>query len=325
MTAALIGRRVRRRLRPKIGFLRIPAPTLDCVDVVHGGYLTDRRPESLAWCRQRLRALLVDHRVECITLLHLAEEHPAYPELTRGLLDGRRVHASPTAHWRSTLLDPVSGERVERHSSRTRQTFRRKDRKLREHFGGDVVVREMRSPADVEGFIAIASGIGARSYQGGIDVGVRDDVRWRTLLGALAQQNRMSGHVLVAGGEPVAYTLGSIHRSTYTLIATSFLPEHRALSPGAYLLRAVIEELAEKGIATLDFGFGDSEYKRLHGTTCTREHLMRFFGPSPRARTAEALSIAAAAARRMVEPLAERTGIRATVKRAWRRRLEQRA
>lgn len=323
-SSAIIGRLVKRRIPSKIGSLQVPSPKLHSLEIVHGGYLSDGSPESLGWLRSHIETLLLTGRVECVSVLHLSEEHAGYPHIASGLVPGRRPHATTTQHWLAMLVDPETGEKVERHSSKTRRTFRYKDRKLREHFGDDVVIREVRKPADLKEFVAIASSIGARSYQKGINVGVQDNERWNTLIGALEGQDCLSGHVLVAGGTPIAYALGSIYRSTYLLIATSFLPEFRDLSPGAYLLRSIIGELEESGIRILDFGFGDAEYKRLYGNVCVRESLMRFYGVSVRARIAEAINGAASSLNRSLQMLLQDSGFAARVRRMRRRRLEGR-
>ncbi len=323
-SSAIIGRRVRRSIPAKLGFLQVPSPKLDSLEIVHGGYLSDGSSESLAWLHDRLRTLLILGQVECISLLHLSEDHPGYAQLTEGLVPRRKPHLTTTQHWVTRLVDPITGETLERHSAKTRRTFRYKDRKLREHFGDDVSIREVRKPADLKEFIAIASRIGARSYQKSINVGVQDNERWSTLIGSLERQDRLSGHVLLAGGTPIAYALGSIYRSTYLLIATSFLPEYRHLSPGAYLLRSILAELEASGVATLDFGFGDAEYKRLYGNVCVRESLLRFYGVSPRARVAEAVHRATSGLTDRLQAALQGGRFEAQVRRLWRRRLEGR-
>lgn len=324
VSAALIGRRVQRRIPAKLGFLRVPSPKLDGLEIVHGGYLSDGSPESLLWLQKHLRSLLLTRRVECISLLHLGVEHPGHSQLVAGLLPGRRPRVTTTQHWLARLVDPATGEKLERHSSKTRRTFRYKDRKLREHFADDVVIEGVRKPAELPQYISAAASIGARSYQKGINVGVQDDARWNTLIGALAQQDRLSGHLLVAGGTPIAYALGSLYRSTYLLIATSFLPEYRQLSPGAYLLRSILAELEASGVATLDFGFGDAEYKRLYGNVCVRESLLRFYGLSTRARVAEAIHRATSGLTHRLQAALQGGRFEAQVRRVWRRRLEGR-
>lgn len=323
-SSAIIGRLVKRRISSKIGSLQVPSPKLDSLEIVHGGYLSDGSPESLAWLRKHIQTLLLTGRVECVSVLHLGEEHVGYPQIASGLVPGRRPHATTTQHWLALLVDPETGEKVDRHSSRTRKKFRYYDRKLREHFSDDVVVREVRTPSDLKEFVAVASSIGARSYQKGINVGVQDNARWNTLIETLERQDCLSGHLLVAGGTPIAYALGSIYRSTYSLIATSFLPEFRDLSPGAYLLRSIIGELEERGVKTLDFGFGDAEYKRLYGTVCVPESLMRFYGVSIRARIAEAIDGVASGLTRTLQMLLQDSGFAARIRRMRRRRLEGR-
>jgi hypothetical protein len=322
VSAALVGRLVRRRITSRIGYFRVRSPLLDCLDVVYGGCLSDGEPESIRWPAEHLANLLESGRIGCVTLLHLGEDHPSYPTLVRGLVGRRKPIVTPTDHWLATLRDPVTGAIVERHSNRTKRTFRRKNKKLLQHFADDVVVQPVTRLEEVEAFIADAAAIGARGYQGAIGVGVSADSRWNSLIPALARQGFLRGHLLLASGRPIAYALGFVHRGTYTLSATAFDPEFGELSPGEYLLRAVIEELIGMGTATFDFGFGDAAYKRLHGNVCRREALVRFYGNGGSARFSEALERGAGATTRLLRAVLGREGY-GRASRAWRKLLRR--
>jgi hypothetical protein len=324
ISSAIIGRRVRRRIPFRIGLLRLQSPMLECLDVVHGGYLSDGSSESIEWCIEHLRELLAKRTVDCVTLLHLSEKHPAFTRLNSPVLSGRRPEQTTTDHWTTRLIDPVTRQRIDRYSGKVKRNLKRTDRMLTEHFAESLTIRKFKDPFEVKEFIAAASAIGARSYQAGIDVGVQDTERWHTLTGVLARLGRFRGHLLLGANEPIAYVLSAVYRSTGLLVAMAFVPDYRALSPGTFLLRAVMEDLEQDGVLTVDFGFGDSPTKRLHGNACVREAVIRFYGASVRARVAENFGRLAVSLKRWLDELLRRTDLNARVKRLWRRRMEGR-
>lgn len=318
----LVGRRSVGRPSLTLGPLNIPMPRLRTLDITYGG-LEARSATTAAKQATYLRQLLAADDLDCISIHHLPEGTEIAKLLQSGLRwrgDGGPVF---TGHWFSGLNDR-DGQPVHANSSKTRRNFRRKDRKFDDTFNGEVEVRELRSTDEVETLLATAAGIGARSYQAGIGVGVRDNPRWRAILSILAASGDLRGYLLDAGGESVAYAVGSVCGDTCTLMATSFLPEHRQVAPGTYLVRRVIERLQQEQLRWLDFGFGEAPYKELHGTLHRRDMTLHLFANSRAARTARALDIGVKWVDRTARRLLESTGLQDTARRLRRRRGERR-
>jgi CelD/BcsL family acetyltransferase involved in cellulose biosynthesis len=72
--------------------------------------------------------------------------------------------------------------------------------------------------------------------------------------------------VLYVGDEPAAIALTLRSQNAMTCCITSYNQRHAAHSPGTVLLGRIIESAAGLGIATVDLGEGDQEYKRAQMT-----------------------------------------------------------
>ena len=319
----LVGRRSVARPSLTLGPFNIPMPRLRSLDITYGG-LEASSAATAAQQATYLRQLLASDDLDCISIHHLPEDSEIAKLLQPGLRwrgDGGPIL---TGHWFSELNDR-DGQPVHANSSKTRRNFRRKDRKFVETFNDEVEVRELCAPDEVETLLATAAGIGARSYQAGIGVGVRDTPRWRAILSILAANGDLRGYLLDAGGESVAYAVGSVCGDTCTLMATSFLPEHRSVAPGTYLVRRVIERLQQEQLRWLDFGFGEAPYKELHGTLHRRDITLHLFANSRAARIARALDVSVKWADRTARRLLESSGLQDTARRLRRRRAERRS
>ncbi|KUJ82590.1 MULTISPECIES: GNAT family N-acetyltransferase [Microbulbifer] len=283
----LVGRRSRGRHQLSIGPLKIPMPELRRLDITYGGL--ESKDEQVAQLQaDYLRELLQSGTVDCISVHHLPVDSAIGGILQAGLRmpgDGSPIVKK---QWFLQLTDDQK-QPIVTNSAKTRSSQRRQDRKLEKAFSGTVKIREVRDLDQVGRFIEAASEIGAKSYQGSLRIGVTDSRRWHTHLGVLAGIGCLRAYVLEAQDTPIAYAVGSYKHRTYTGIATSFLPEHRNLSPGAYLNRRVIEHLQAEGAMWLDFGFGDASYKQLHGTWQREIVTLHLYSRTPAARVARAL------------------------------------
>jgi ribosomal protein S18 acetylase RimI-like enzyme len=317
--ALLVGRTLRASVAARIGYVPLPTPPLQRLELVYGGIVTDGSAGAGEAVQEYLRSLLLGP-IELIDIHYLDSEHELLPALCGGLLGRPRVTVRREPHHFLALVDPATGERRKQHSRKTRSKFRRRDLVLVEHFGGEVELRTFTDASQTDAFLAQCDRITARSYQAAIGSGVRQVSRWKTIIETLARQGRLRGYVLAARGEPIAYVLGSLFGSRFTLTATAFDPEHRSLSAGQVLLNRVIDELAAERVAVMDLGFGDAEYKRMHATETREEATLHLYGRSAAAAAAfraEWLALGAnAAARRMLG------GWLRVVKRGWRKRLE---
>lgn len=315
--AALIGRRSRRRVAPRMGYLPMHSPALSCLDIVYGGILTDSSRRAVEWTATRLIDVLERERCDAVIISHLDSRHPLISYLA-DRWPMQCVLSEP--HLRLTFPDSYD-DLLRSLSRKHRYNLSRMDRLLARQLGDapmGIVVRGDK----VDEFAARAAAVTNAGYQGELGVGFRAHPAQVAVLRTEADAGRLLCFHLDAGSEMVAYWIGSRYGDVYFGESTAFLPRFRSLSPGSVLLQRVFAYLIAHGVREFDYGFGDAAYKRQFYTDEWTECTITLFSRSMRGRTAWAISAAAsatAAVFQRVDPIVQ------SMKRAWRRRLEKQA
>ena len=207
-----------------------------------------------------------------------------------------------------------------RFSSKTRATLRRKQRKLAEHCGGALDVREYRTAPDMQAFLAHAIPLSRRTYQGRLlGAGLPEGPEAEAEMTRLADAGRVRAYVLMIGDEPASYLYLPVEGRTLVYSHLGYDPAHAALSVGTVLQLEALERLyAEERFSHFDFTEGQGDHKRLFGTHSAQA--CSFFLLRPRLANRAVMSAldgfdwSVAGARRV----AERSGLLSSVRRALR-------
>ena len=160
------------------------------------------------------------------------------------------------------------GEYIATFSSKTRSTFNRKRRKLAEHSGGALDLREFHAESEVEAFMADAVPLSHRTYQTRLlDAGLPEGPEALAGMKALARVDELRAYILYFDGQPISYlylpTTGGI--VTYSYLG--YDPDHAHLSVGTVLQMEVLERLfAEQRYRYFDFTEGEGAHKAMFGT-----------------------------------------------------------
>ena len=318
----IVGRTRTRRLTARLGYLTVRTPALRSLEVVYGGLVTDGSEESRTAILDHLSDVLVNGRIEHVSVHHLPSGHPLYQYLAAGFEGTKSGPSKGETHWYRALVDPPTGELKEPHSGKNRRRHGRYDRSLIRHFDGDVDVEEITEVGGVDRFLQRAAAITQRSYQNALGVGIQDSDLWRRTLVRLAELGFLRAYLLVARKQPIAYEFAAAYGKRCTLIAQGFLPEHWKVKPGNFLLRRVFERLAAEGVQSVDFGFGDAWHKRLYGTHSRDEVTFTLFGNGGRPALARWVLLATERVSALVAQSLRRGGVFGRIKNAWRRKLE---
>lgn len=319
--ALLVGRTDRVQGTAKMAQFNIFAPRLNRLEVVYGGIITDGSSRADAAILSYLESILERSR-QVISVHHIDNASHLWVGIARKLIArGRATHRSEPHFVFSA--EHSSGPNPKRHSSKTKGNFRRNRAKLWAHFDNQVEVVNFSDPSDCDSFLRQCDQVTKSSYQGALGSGVRNDRRWRAIVGTLSRHSRLRGAVLLAKGAPIAYLLGAVFGRQFTLFATAFDPLHRALSPGQVLLNGTLDDLFAEGINRVDFGFGDAYYKRLHATESLEEVTLNLYGRGTAAGLAFALDWMAARTSIAVRRTIESLGWIPALRRRWRKHLER--
>ena len=142
-------------------------------------------------------------------------------------------------------------------------------------------------------------------------------------------QNVVFNHQSLFGGSVVNEFKVGLNLPETSAIAfgtPGYDPAFSHLSIGTYLQMRVIEDLcADPTVHTLDYGFGDAEYKRRFGTDSWEESNLLVFAPRPRALAINLWRSAVLAAVGATRTALTRAGVLDRIKQGWRRRLARRS
>jgi CelD/BcsL family acetyltransferase involved in cellulose biosynthesis len=153
-------------------------------------------------------------------------------------------------------------------SGNSRQSLKRKAKKLAQASGGTLDIRRFRTPEEVEAFHGTARAISARTYQERLlDAGLPDDPDFfRTML-ALAAADRVRAWLLYVGEAPVAYLYCPLQGEVAIYAHVGHDPAHNELSPGQVLqLEAMRDLFADAAVRRFDFTEGEGQHKRQFAT-----------------------------------------------------------
>lgn len=210
----------------------------------------------------------------------MADHCPELPRLVAAA-QGYKLRALPEQHAAELLCDrrylPLLRQRYERSyvdlqagyegwvaglSGNTRQTLRRKHRKLAQYCGGNVDVRVYRTPAEMEEFFPRARAISAASYQERLLASGLPENSLPVML-ELAKHDMVRGFLLWIDGKPAAYLYAPAQGDTLLYAYLGYDERQAAHSPGSVLQLEALRLLMEEGrFRWFDFAEGGGQHKQ---------------------------------------------------------------
>lgn len=251
--------------------------------VLENCLLGDNSPESLSCFANSIAQLLESGETDSILIQDLDVTAPLREALTSATRQRRLAvcyPSSPVSRWWIRFPEKPD-EYWSQFSKKTRYNFRYRAKHL-EH-----TVRCITSVDEVPAFIDAVRTVEERTWQYR-RLGLISDVQQKLeLWGQWARMGALRCYLMEQAGRPVAFAIGVQWKDTYTYVETGYDPEYAAKSPGQVLLYRMLEDLiARNPPRLLDFGFGDSEYKRMFANHETQSGPVVLVRRSSRALTA---------------------------------------
>jgi CelD/BcsL family acetyltransferase involved in cellulose biosynthesis len=288
----LAGRRhVVRCFSPQVFDLPFRDRTLEPLDDEAAGCLrTDRS------------ALLFSHPVR-EPLPRLSRHGGALRYVTRQY---RRHHVDTTGEF-ETYLGTLA--------PKTRQTLKRKVRRLCKEFGDDAPWREYKTPAELRQFHHLARAVARKTYHERLfDAGLPDATTY--LDEAVGEGRSARGYLLLRRGTPVAYLYTPVDRGVALYMHLGYDPSQADWSPGAVLQYFALQQMfADAEIVRLDFGEGDGQHKATFATGHTLCADIYYFRPTASNLATIAAHLGVTAVDRSAAWLVDRLGVRSAVRR----------
>jgi len=319
----LIGRLEQRPVPIEFGYLRLATPPLRVLDFVSGALRGAASPESTTVLVHSVLKSLRDDNIDLAIFENLPLDSHLYRAIrsVAGLLDS----GVPPEHrtHRCLRLPPSSDALYSLISTRHRQNYRRKARKLLKDFSGDVRIERYTQTSDAL-FRQIES-VAQTTYHRQFGLGFRDtpDMRRRCELEASKGWLRIS--MLYVAGKPCAYLIASAYNRTLYGDHMGYDPAYAAYSPGMYLLLNTLGDLCDHkwndDITRIDFGFGDAEYKSALSNCSYEDCVGQIYGHTLRGICVNLCSTPLLLANRSLRWLLIQTNLLQKAKHLWRDRV----
>ena len=228
--------------------------------VLENCLLGDRSPDSINCFTNSMATLVVSGETDFILFQDLDVTCP----LREALATVARQHRlavyypwSPVSRWWIRFPDKPE-EYWSQFSKKTRYNFRYRAKHL-EH-----TVRCVTSAQEIPAFIDAVKTVEQKTWQYR-RLGLASDAQQKLeLWSQWATMGAFRSYLMEQQGRPVAFAIGVQWKDRYTYVETGYDPEYATKSPGQVLLYRMLEDLiARNPPKLLDFGFGDSEYKRM--------------------------------------------------------------
>lgn len=252
----------------------------------------------------------------------LARGHPVrqeYPPVSR-IAGAIRYVAARYQNFFTDLTGPYEAY-LKKFDKRSLQERQRKARRLAEHCGGTLDLREYRTPAEMEEFYRHAREVSAKTYQERLlKAGLPEGPRFVEQVREQAAKGSALGYLLFMHGRPAAYQYAVVREGIVLGQYLGYDPEQRKWGPGAIMLFGMMERLIRQGgYRMFDHGQGGGEYKEALATGSVRCADVFYLRPSVRlgatVRLHRGLEVFSAASGRALAAV----GVKRLVRKALRR------
>jgi CelD/BcsL family acetyltransferase involved in cellulose biosynthesis len=310
------------RLGPKTVF----EPIARSLTVAYGGFMGRVDATTAPPLLAALKESVEPGEVEVIRLRMLDLDSPVRTAAIAGSPFLRREHFSTRMpHWRSEIPATLD-EFLARRSRRRRESVRRYAKRLEKTYGDAARVEVFRARDQIDRLFADSALIHKETYQHMLGVGFSDVRVQRALTELAMDRGWFRGYVLYLNDAPAAFWHGNAYQGVFGIGATGFDPAFADARPGTYLLMRAVEDLAADGsVHTLDFGFGDAEYKRHFGDECRQEEDVVLVEPRVRPLALNLARTTLQGTTKVARGAAERAGALGSLRRRRRERLAEKA
>ena len=248
----------------------------------------------------------------------LLRSHPVEDPLPRLARVGDHLRYVPQQYERHYVeLTGTFEDYLQRFSSKSRSTLKRKVRKFAKHSGGDLEWRQYRTAEELEEFYPLARQVSAKTYQERLlDAGLPDTEEFRQRM----RTEESRGYLLMHAARPVAYIYSPCDDGIMSYTFVGHDPEYNSFSPGTVLQYKVLEDLfSTNGVKLFDFTEGEGPHKSFFSTHSVLCADIYYFRRSLRNSCVVRIHAAVDAFSRALGALLDRLGLKAKLKRWFRR------
>jgi hypothetical protein len=319
--AMLVGRIEKFQLELKFGYKVLLKPNVRSLTIVYGGVLGDFSSSNCDVIFSEIINLLDNGAFELVFFNHLKIDSSLYRAVTEthGILRHGNL-SEISLHWKTAPFksyDEFLGKRTQN----TRHNLRRYSKALQKEFGEAVTVKKFSKPDELDTLMAHTEEIAKKSYHRGIAAGfsATPEVQQRVLLAL--ERKLFRSWILYVNDHPCAYWTGLRYGDTFFTETTGYVPDYDRYHPGTFLFVKMMEGLSAEGVTSVDFGFGDAQYKRNYCETYWEEASVHIFAPTLKGMILNLSKTALGLGSRFSHRILGRMDMLMKVKKRWRNRL----
>ncbi|WP_240938196.1 GNAT family N-acetyltransferase [Nocardioides sp. JQ2195] len=283
-------------------------------DGILGVETTEDRRVALDLLREQLRAgeadVLVLQKVEdgcALDLEFRATSSPLWQTTTPSVV-------------RHRLTVPNSlYELLESRPSRSRKRLRREMKLFDRDFKGRWSLKRIDAGGGTDQLTQDIDAVAAHSYQRHLGIGSVDEQVLHALRDLALDRGWLRAWILYMDAAPVAFWWGMLHEGILEPGATGFDPALRSSGVGFFTLMKMLEDTClDPDVKTVDFGYGEADYKRRFASESSLHSDLLVFAAKPRAMAVRAALLVNGAVVRATTRLLERSGRVRSIRRRWR-------
>jgi CelD/BcsL family acetyltransferase involved in cellulose biosynthesis len=312
------------RLTTKVGYAAVYKPKVRALTVVYRGVLGELSGEDAELVLAELRRELATGAADLLRFRALEVGSPLHAAASTATPRRLRERSSAApAHWELAVPDSYA-EFLASLSRSTRESAKRYPKKFEKEFGDRLKVEVFRDIADSERVFPDLRRVAEKTYQQGLGVSFAQTELQHRLTTLTMERGWFRAYVLYLDDEPIAFWQGQAYNGVFSTGVPGFDPAYSDHRVGNYVLFKLIADLcADESIDTLDYGFGDAEYKRRFGTRSWEEQDVHLFAPTAKGLRTNAIRSSLLTAVAGSTRLLGRNNVLDRIKKGWRDRLSR--
>jgi hypothetical protein len=282
--AILVGLRERRKLPFRMGCFTICEPEVNVLEFVSGGLRGNASEENCAaFVRQAMRSL-DEGDADMALWENLDVQSPLYKCAHQWPRFALRDHfPCIDDHWWLRNFPKGLDAFFMSLSRSQRSKLRRKYKNVLARFQGKAQVRCFRSLADLESAIADMEEIASKTDKRRVfGLGFFDTPQVREQMAVAAERGWLRIYILYLEQKPAAFWRGTVYGHCLQGDHVGYDPVWREFSPGIFLFLNILESLRDDDIKSIDFGYGNTQFKQCLGDLRRLESRLHIYAPTLR-------------------------------------------
>ncbi len=306
----------------KVGYKTVYRAHVRSLEIAYGGILGDTTYSNCGVLVQEILNCLTRGEADIAFFKFIRSNSPLFKvatDLPDFLFRDHFPLINP--HWKLSLNNSFD-EFYQQRSKNTKSNIRKYANRMKKGFGDSVSVKCFREKTDVDQGMSDIETIAAQTYHRKLRVGFFNTPETRSEWMFAADRGWLRAYVLYLQNLPCSFLTAYAYNRVFYVEAHGFNPSYEYYHPGMFLFMRTIEDLcSDPGIDSIDFGFGDADYKRNYGDQSRNDAAVYIFAPTLRGIKFNLTRSLTILVSKFAKTTLRRLKILGKVKTKWRRQL----